>query len=182
MYYQTASFNIIHTGEGYTAAPAAVCFVRRPSNEVLQFIIHCAHEMDVVRETLLKNVTLLGVETTVFSLVAAGLLGVLLLLVLVSANSKRVDVALNPEKWHGFKLIEIEKISHDVRRFRFALHSENHVLGLPIGQHISFKFTDKDGKEVQRSYTPVSSNEDIGYVDFVIKVYFKDTHPRFPEG
>jgi cytochrome-b5 reductase len=56
------------------------------------------------------------------------------------------------------------------------------VLGLPIGQHISLKFTDDEGKEVQRSYTPVSSNDEKGYVDFVIKVYFKNSHPRFPEG
>lgn len=92
------------------------------------------------------------------------------------------QTALDPEKWHPFKLIEIEKISHDVRRFRFALHSKNHVLGLPIGQHISFKYKDAEGKDVQRSYTPVSSNDEIGFVDFVIKVYFKNSNPRFPEG
>lgn len=150
--------------------------------EEIHHKVLCLGKMEAVRETLLKNVTLFGVETTVFSLVAAGLLGVLLLLVLISVNGKRVKVALDSEKWHGFKLIEIEKISHDVRRFRFALQSEEHVLGLPIGQHISLKFTDKEGKEVQRSYTPVSSNDDVGFVDFVIKVYFKDSHPRFPEG
>jgi cytochrome-b5 reductase len=60
--------------------------------------------------------------------------------------------------------------------------SKDHILGLPIGQHISLKFTDSDGKEVQRSYTPVSSNEDKGVVDFVVKVYRRDTHPRFPDG
>mgnify|MGYP003388664946 CR=1 FL=1 len=91
-------------------------------------------------------------------------------------------LALDSEKWQGFELTEIEKISHDVRRFRFALQSDKHGLGVPIGQHISLKFIDKEGKEVQRSYTPVSSNDDIGFVDFVIKVYFKDSHPRFPEG
>lgn len=35
---------------------------------------------------------------------------------------------------------------------------------------------------MQRSYTPTSSNDDVGYVDFVIKVYFKDVHPKFPNG
>ena len=84
--------------------------------------------------------------------------------------------------WHDFKLIEIEKISHDVRRFRFALPSANHIVGLPIGQHISFKYIDQEGKEVIRSYTPVSSNDDKGIVDFVIKVYFRDSNPRFPDG
>lgn len=29
---------------------------------------------------------------------------------------------------------------------------------------------------------PVSSDDDQGFVDLVIKVYFKDTHPTFPFG
>ena len=68
-----------------------------------------------------------------------------------------------------------------MRRFRFALQSKTHVLGLPIGQHISLKFRNKEGKDVIRSYTPVSSDDDIGYVDFVIKVYFPQ-EPKFPTG
>jgi hypothetical protein len=91
-------------------------------------------------------------------------------------------VALNCDQWQEFKLSEVEKLSHDVRRYRFALQSPNHVLGLPIGQHISFKFVDADGKDVIRSYTPVSSDDELGYVDFVIKVYFKNVHPKFPDG
>lgn len=35
---------------------------------------------------------------------------------------------------------------------------------------------------VIRSYTPVSSDDDYGYVDLVVKVYFKNVHPRFPDG
>lgn len=58
--------------------------------------------------------------------------------------------ALDSETWIPFKLAEIEIISHDVRRFRFNLQSPKHVLGLPIGQHISLKYIDKDEKEVQR--------------------------------
>lgn len=94
---------------------------------------------------------------------------------------KKKPVALDPETWISFPLIEVEKISHDVRRFRFALQSKDRVLGLPIGQHISLKYVDENGKEVQRSYTPVSSDDDIGFVDFVIKVYYK-APPKFPDG
>jgi cytochrome-b5 reductase len=79
-------------------------------------------------------------------------------------------------------LAEKEKLSHDTRRFRFALPSPNHVLGLPVGQHISLRYTDESGKLVMRSYTPVSSDDTKGYVDLVVKVYFKDVHPKFPEG
>ena len=43
------------------------------------------------------------------------------------------------------------------------------ILGLPIGQHV-YLTARIDGKLVIRSYTPVSSDEDLGYVDLVIKV------------
>jgi NAD(P)H-flavin reductase len=65
------------------------------------------------------------------------------------------------------------EISHDTRLFRFKLQSPEHVLGLPTGKHISLKFTGADGKEVARSYTPVSSDDDLGHVDFVIKVLIR---------
>jgi hypothetical protein len=90
-------------------------------------------------------------------------------------------VALDPEEWIEFPLAEVEVISHDVKKFRFSLQSPDRILGLPIGQHISLKYVDENGKEVQRSYTPVSSDDDRGFVDFVIKVYYK-APPKFPDG
>jgi ferredoxin-NADP reductase len=65
---------------------------------------------------------------------------------------------------------------------RFALQSREHIVGLPVGRHIAFKFTNAEGKEVQRSYTPVSSDDDLGFVEFMIKVYAPNVHPRFPQG
>lgn len=35
---------------------------------------------------------------------------------------------------------------------------------------------------VIRAYTPVSSDDETGYFDLVVKVYFKNTHPKFPDG
>jgi cytochrome-b5 reductase len=43
------------------------------------------------------------------------------------------------------------------------------MLGLPIGQHISIVAQIGD-KEIQRSYTPISSDDDRGYFDLMIKV------------
>lgn len=71
------------------------------------------------------------------------------------------------------------EISHDTRLFRFSLPSKEHVLGLPVGQHL-FIACVVDGKKVLRAYTPLTSG--AGYVDFVIKVYFANVHPRFPDG
>uniref|UniRef100_A0A8C8XSB6 NADH-cytochrome b5 reductase n=1 Tax=Panthera leo TaxID=9689 RepID=A0A8C8XSB6_PANLE len=75
----------------------------------------------------------------------------------------------------------LQVINHDTRRFRFALPSPQHILGLPVGQHI-YLSARIDGNLVIRPYTPVSSDDDKGFVDLVIKVYFKDTHPKFPAG
>jgi cytochrome-b5 reductase len=77
---------------------------------------------------------------------------------------------LNAEIYKSAALIEKQTITHNTKRFRFALPA-GRKLGLPIGQHISFCFTDGDGKQVMRSYTPVTGDETMGYVDFVIKVY-----------
>ncbi|XP_044729780.1 NADH-cytochrome b5 reductase 2 [Chrysoperla carnea] len=82
---------------------------------------------------------------------------------------------------YALPLIEKEELSHDTRRFRFGLPSNEHILGLPIGQHIHLSAKIND-ELVIRAYTPVSSDEDKGYVDLVIKVYYKNTHPRFPDG
>lgn len=43
------------------------------------------------------------------------------------------------------------------------------MLGLPIGQHISVQAW-RNGKSVQRSYTPVSSDDDKGFFQLMIKV------------
>ena len=37
-------------------------------------------------------------------------------------------------------------------------------------------------KPVSRAYTPISTNTHLGRVDLVIKTYYKEEHPRFPDG
>ncbi|XP_055365750.1 NADH-cytochrome b5 reductase 2 isoform X2 [Betta splendens] len=78
-------------------------------------------------------------------------------------------------------LIEKQEISHDTKKFRFGLPSESHILGLPVGQHV-YLSAKVNGNLVVRAYTPVSSDKHQGYVDLVVKVYYKNTHPSFPEG
>lgn len=39
-----------------------------------------------------------------------------------------------------------------------------------------------DGQIVSRAYTPITSDDDVGYFDLIIKVYFKNVHPKFPDG
>ncbi|XP_037070361.1 NADH-cytochrome b5 reductase 3-like [Pollicipes pollicipes] len=87
----------------------------------------------------------------------------------------------DPNVKYPLRLIDRVALSPDTRRFRFALPSKDHVLGLPVGQHI-YLSARIDGQLVIRPYTPVSSDDDHGYMDLVVKVYFKNVHPKFPDG
>ncbi|KAK1264033.1 Nitrate reductase [NADH] 1 [Acorus gramineus] len=91
------------------------------------------------------------------------------------------SVALKPREKVPVTLVDKRVISHDVRLFRFALPSEDQVLGLPVGKHI-FLCADIDGKLCMRAYTPTSHVDAVGHLDLLVKVYFKGVHPKFPDG
>jgi NAD(P)H-flavin reductase len=91
-------------------------------------------------------------------------------------------VALNPKVWLSCPLIEKKILNHDTRIFRFALQSDNHSLGLPVGNHLFIR-SSVDDKAIIRAYTPITpSFSPPGYFDLLIKVYFKNVHPKFPNG
>ncbi|KAI5435943.1 nitrate reductase [NADH] [Lathyrus oleraceus] len=90
-------------------------------------------------------------------------------------------MALNPREKIPCKLISKTSISHDVRLFRFALPSDDQLLGLPVGKHV-FLCVSVDGKLTMRAYTPTSSIDEIGYFELVVKIYFRNVHPKFPNG
>ncbi|NWY48634.1 NB5R2 reductase, partial [Sylvia atricapilla] len=107
-----------------------------------------------------------------------------LLLLLLRGTARRPSgpVTLrDPLAKYPLRLLDKEEISHDTKKFRFGLPSMNHVLGLPVGQHV-YLSAKIDGNLVIRAYTPVSSDETKGYVDLIIKVYYKNVNPKFPEG
>ncbi|GMF76849.1 unnamed protein product [Aspergillus oryzae] len=79
---------------------------------------------------------------------------------------------LNPTEFQNFVLKEKNEISHNVAIYRFALPRPTDILGLPIGQHISLAATiEGQPKEVVRSYTPISSDNEAGYFDLLVKAY-----------
>ncbi|KAI5058878.1 hypothetical protein GOP47_0027048 [Adiantum capillus-veneris] len=99
----------------------------------------------------------------------------------ISESAPARPVALNPKQKISCKLIGKTSLSHDVRLFRFELPSQEHILGLPVGKHI-FLSASINGKLCMRAYTPTSSDEEVGYFELLIKVYFKGVHPKFPDG
>lgn len=73
-----------------------------------------------------------------------------------------------------FELELFEKIplSHDVTKYVFKLPEEDHVLGLKVGNHVSFHIPNEDDF-LTRKYTPVSVINEKGTVTFVCKTYKK---------
>ncbi|KAF5022865.1 hypothetical protein F66182_5098 [Fusarium sp. NRRL 66182] len=77
---------------------------------------------------------------------------------------------LDATAYHGLGLAEKELIAPNVYRLVFSLPTPTTVLGLPTGQHVAIK-AEIDGKSVNRSYTPISNNNDVGKLELVIKCY-----------
>lgn len=116
--------------------------------------------------------------------VAAGVAFIAALVVASKALSPRAPkqkTTLKSDQFIELKLAKKIIVSHDTRIFRFALPSESHVLGLPIGKHVMVQANVK-GTDVQRAYTPISSDDDKGFVDLMVKVYRAGVHPKFPDG
>jgi len=77
---------------------------------------------------------------------------------------------LKPTEFQEFELKEKTILSHNTAIYRFKLPKPTDILGLPIGQHISVA-ANIGGKEIVRSYTPISSDESPGHFDLLIKSY-----------
>jgi hypothetical protein len=86
-------------------------------------------------------------------------------------SSQRKDCHLpKHSRVRGLPCLCLRHVDVD-HRYRFALPHPSDVLGLPIGQHISVS-AEINGKDVMRSYTPTSSDDDLGHFDLLIKVAF----------
>ncbi|KAE8623770.1 hypothetical protein XENTR_v10005723 [Xenopus tropicalis] len=96
-------------------------------------------------------------------------------------HKRKYVTLLDPNKKYKLRLIYKSVINHNTRRMRFALPTVFHTLGLPAGKHV-YILAKINGSLVVRPYTPVSTDDERGYVDLVIKIYFRGQHPTFPEG
>lgn len=93
-------------------------------------------------------------------------------------KSKGGKKTLDPTKWQEFPLAKITKVSPNTAIYTFALANQNDILGLPIGQHISVS-AEINGKDIVRSYTPISSDDDRGHFDLLVKAYEKGNISRY---
>lgn len=89
-----------------------------------------------------------------------------------SWRRRQSSLTIQPCTRHNSKFL----VPSNLYSYRIKLPRPTDVLGLPIGQHISLAAEigpEKDGKptDIVRSYTPISSDEDLGHVDLIIKSY-----------
>lgn len=122
-----------------------------------------------------------GEQATTALAVITGVTAITVASIFWLTRRSQAKLLQDPDTKYEVTLIEKEELSHDTRRFRFDLPSPSHVLGLPVGQHI-YLSAQVNGNLVVRPYTPVTSDEDKGHFDLVIKVYFSNVHPKFPDG
>lgn len=85
---------------------------------------------------------------------------------------------IDPENYNEFPLVDKVPVSSNASIYKFSLPRSSDKLNIPIGQHITISAT-IEGKEITRSYTPISSEEDEGYFELLIKTYPKGNVSRF---
>jgi len=118
---------------------------------------------------LIVGIAIVKMEWLPYAAIFAVLVGGYKIYSSTASKSRKV---LIPDAFQDFKLIQKTSTSHNVAIYRFALPRETDILGLPIGQHMSLAATPKGAeKEIVRSYTPISSDEDKGFFDLMIKSY-----------
>lgn len=86
------------------------------------------------------------------------------------AREGEKKIALSPNEFRPFKLQAVEHVSHNTTRQRFELQSPEHESGLTVASCIVVR-AELEGKVVVRPYTPVSLNNQRGYLELIIKSY-----------
>jgi len=93
-------------------------------------------------------------------------------------RQRKVLVASSAGTWQKFKLISKSQVSHNTAMYKFALPRPTDILGLPVGKHVAVRAV-IDGKEVVRSYTPISSEDTPGSFTLLIKTYENGNVSRY---
>jgi len=102
----------------------------------------------------------------------------------VTFTKRDKSLSLSPRHSMPVILVKKRNISHNTRWFRFQLIGSQKKACLPVGQHVLICAHIQD-HFVVRPYTPtrpVTNDEDDGYIDIVVKIYFKNMNKAFPNG
>ncbi|KAG5984351.1 NADH-cytochrome b5 reductase [Claviceps digitariae] len=95
-----------------------------------------------------------------------------------AAKAKEAAVPAKPAFTGGdqgfisLKLADIENVNHNTKRFRFELPESDQVSGLAVASAVLTKYKGpEDEKATLRPYTPVSDENEKGFLDLLVKKY-----------
>ena len=78
----------------------------------------------------------------------------------------------DPNEWVSLPLMSYEQVNHNTRTLKFALPTEDHVIGLNVASALLTKYQGpNDEKPTIRPYTPISDENAKGYVELMVKKY-----------
>ena len=74
--------------------------------------------------------------------------------------------------WVGLRLVGIENVSHNVKKLRFEFEDPESVSGVHVSSAVLTKYKGpKDEKPTIRPYTPISDEDQPGYLELLVKKY-----------
>ncbi|EJD04162.1 NADH-cytochrome b5 reductase [Fomitiporia mediterranea MF3/22] len=166
----------------YLGTSALGSYLRSNGWDINDLILIGLQKKDFTTESPPKMLSFTDVINTIKadqSAQAAAAVGLLTIVFILSKllKSKKKPV-LNPQEWKEFPLVAKFTVSPNTALYRFGLPSPDDVLGLPIGQHISVQ-AEINGKNIMRSYTPTSSDDDVGHFDLLVKSYEKGNISKY---
>ncbi|ORE11234.1 ferredoxin reductase-like protein [Rhizopus microsporus var. microsporus] len=68
------------------------------------------------------------------------------------------------------KLVEVKHVSHNTKYYRFELPKDQ-TAGIPVASCVLARYQAEGEEPVVRPYTPISSADTVGFLEFVIKKY-----------
>lgn len=91
------------------------------------------------------------------------------------------------------RILDIKQVSRTAKIFKLKLPS-NTLLGLPAGKHLKLRCpntfkqetwnnapnTEQDKEFIERKYTPISDEDQLGHFELIIKLY--ESTDKFPDG
>ncbi|KAF2758573.1 oxidoreductase NAD-binding domain-containing protein [Pseudovirgaria hyperparasitica] len=90
---------------------------------------------------------------------------------LAGAESKKTFTG-GDQGFISLKLESVENVNHNTKKFRFHLPEDDAVSGLHVASALLTKYKGPDmEKPVLRPYTPVSDEDQKGYLDLLVKKY-----------
>lgn len=86
------------------------------------------------------------------------------------SQSEQPKVALSPKEFRSFTVHKVETLSPNTKRITFALPGDDYEMGITTASCLAAK-AKINGKNVIRAYTPTNLNNELGFLELVVKGY-----------